>query len=147
MKAYPETASNAKESDLTNSAAYMEYKVYFTNAGSYTLDVYRMPTLNERGTMRLAVATDDGTPTVLSGTNKYSGSRSKTDAWSKGVLCNSEKLTTKINVSEAWYHTVRVYNVSTGVVIDKMVLSKNNINSYFGAPESYNTTYNTTKET
>ena len=147
MKAYPETASNAKESDLTNSAAYMEYKVYFTNVGSYTLDVYRMPTLNERGTMRLAVAIDDGTPTVLSGTNKYSGSRSKTDAWSKGVLCNSEKLTTKINVSEAGYHTVRVYNVSTGVVIDKMLLSKNNINSYFGAPESYNTTYNTTKET
>ena len=84
---------------------------------------------------------------MLSGTNKYSGSRSKTDAWSKGVLCNSEKLTTKINVSEAGYHTVRVYNVSTGVVIDKMLLSKNNINSYFGAPESYNTTYNTTKET
>ena len=75
MKAYPETDSNAKESDLTNSAAYMEYKVYFTNAGSYTLDVYRMPTLNERGTMRLAVAIDDGTPTVLSGTNKYSGAR------------------------------------------------------------------------
>ena len=87
----------------------------------------------------MAVAIDDGTPTVLSGTNKYSGSRSKTDAWSKGVLCNCEKLTTKINVSEAGYHTVRVYNVSTGVVIDKMLLSKNNINSYFGAPESYNT--------
>lgn len=147
MKAYPETAANANENDLVNSAAYMEYKVYFTNTGSYTLDVYRMPTLNERGNMRFAVAVDDGTPTVLNGTNKYSGSKSKTDAWSKGVLCNSEKLTTTINVPSAGYHTVRVYNVSAGVVIDKMVLAKNSVSSYFGAPESYNTTYNTSKET
>lgn len=146
MKAYPETANNANEQDLKNSAAYMEYNVYFTNTGSYTLDVYRMPTLNERGNMRFAVAVDDGTPTVLNGTNKYSGSKSKTDAWAKGVLCNSERLTTKVNIASAGYHTIRLYNVSAGVVIDKMVLSKNSVSSYFGAPESYNTTYNTLKE-
>lgn len=147
MKAYPDIAANANESNLVNSSAYMEYNVYFTNAGTYSWDIYRMPTLNERNNMRFAVSLDNGTPVVLKGTNNYSGSQNKNDAWSKGVLTNNEKLSTSVTVSQAGYHTFRIYNVSPGVVIDKMVLSKNAVNSYFGAPESYNTTYNTSKLT
>lgn len=146
MKVYPETAKNASESDLANSAAYMEYNVYFTNAGTYTWDIYRMPTLNERNNMKFAVAVDGGKPVVMTGTSQYSGSKSKTDKWASGVLCNNEKLSTTVTIDKAGYHTLRVYNVSAGVVIDKMVLAKNTVKSYFGAPESYNTTYNTTKE-
>ena len=144
LKIYPTLASDVSESNIKSVAAYSEYNVYFENSGTYTLDVYRMPTLNERGSMKFAVGIDDTNPKVFSGTNKYSGSSSKTDAWAKGVLCNSEKLSTTVNVPTAGLHTVRLYNVSAGTVIDKMVLTHGTTvpYSYFGAPESYNTSYN-----
>ncbi len=144
LKIYPTLAADVSESMIASTSAYAEYNVYFENSGTYTLDVYRMPTLNERGSMKFAVGIDDANPKVLSGTNKYSGSSSKTDAWAKGVLCNSEKLSTTVNVPTAGLHTVRLYNVSAGAVIDKMVLTHgtNVPYSYFGAAESYNTSYN-----
>lgn len=145
MKVYPEISGTVADADIKSKSAYLEYNVYFTNAGTYTWDVYRMPTLDERGTSRVAVALDDGTPTILRGTNTYSGSRSKTDAWSHGVLTNTEKLSTTITVSEPGMHTLKIYSVSPSVTIDKAVLTQNSIYSYFGAPESYNTTYNTEK--
>lgn len=145
MKVYPELSDTIEEADIKSSSAYLEYNVYFTNTGEYTLELYRMPTLDERGTARVAVALDDGDPTVLRGTSEYTGSRSKTDAWSHGVLTNIEKLGTTVEVSEPGMHTLRIYSVSPSVVIDKAVLSLDDVYSYFGAPESYNTTYNTSR--
>lgn len=147
VKAYPDLSENVATPNTANSA-YLEYDIYFENSGIYTLDVYRMPTLNERNNMRFAVGIDDSAPTTLNGTSTYSGSSSKTDAWARGVLDNTQKLSTTISVSASGKHTLRLYNVSPGVVIDKMVLTHGTevTASYFGAPESYNTTYNTAME-
>ena len=62
MKVYPEISGTVDDADIKTSSAYLEYNVYFTNAGTYTWDVYRMPTLDERGASRVAVAIDDGAP-------------------------------------------------------------------------------------
>lgn len=149
MKVYPEISGTVADADIKTSSAYLEYNVYFTNAGTYTWDVYRMPTLDERGASRVAVALDDGTPAILRGTNSYpkssSETKNKTNAWSHGVLTNIEKLSTTVTVSEPGMHTLRIYSVSPSVTIDKAVLTLNSVYSYFGAPESYNTTYNTEK--
>lgn len=147
VKAYPDLADNVQTPNTVNSA-YLEYDIYFENSGTYTLDVYRMPTLNERNNMWFAVGIDESGPIVLKGTSAYSGSSSKTDAWARGVLDNSQRLRTTVTVSQSGRHTLRLYNVSPGVVIDKLVLTHGTevTKSYFGAPESYNTTYNTTRE-
>lgn len=147
VKAYPDMDDNVEDPDASNSA-YLEYDIYFENSGTYTLDVYRMPTLNERNNMRFAVGIDDSEPEILKGTSVYSGSQNKSDAWARGVLDNTQKLRTTVNVSESGKHTLKLYNVSPGVVIDKMVLTQGTdvTESYFGAPESYNTTYNTVME-
>lgn len=147
VKAYPDLADNVTAPNTSNSA-YLEYDIYFENSGTYTLDVYRMPTLNERNNMQFAVGIDENAPSILKGTSTYSGSQSKTDAWARGVLDNTQKLSTTVNVSEKGKHTLRLYNVSPSVVIDKMVLTHGTevTASYFGAPESYNTTYNTVME-
>lgn len=147
VKAYPDLAANVSTPNISNSA-YLEYDIYFENSGTYTLDAYRMPTLNERNNMQFAIGIDENTPTVLKGTNTYSGSRIKTDAWARGVLDNSQKLTAKVTVPSSGKHTLRLYNISPSVVIDKMVLTHGTevTTSYFGAPESYNTTYNAVME-
>lgn len=144
IKVYPNLSEAVNNADILTKSAYTEYNVVFENSGEYTLDVYRMPTLNERGGVRFAVGIDDNAPVVLTGTSTYSGSKDKNNAWSKGVLSNSEKLSAKVNIAEAGKHTVRIYNITSGAVIDKLVLTKGSDvpYSYFGAPESYNTTYN-----
>ena len=147
LKIYPNLADPVSDSAVLTSSAYTEYDVYFTGSGTYTLTAYRMPTLNERSNMRFAIGIDDAAPTVLSGTSTYSGSRTKTDKWANGVLGNIEKVKGTVNIPSAGKHTVRLYNIATGVVIDKIELTKGSAPySYFGAPESYNTAYNNSIE-
>lgn len=109
-----------------------------------------MPTLNARGTCRVAVGLDDGSPVSIGGTNNSPTSTSDSkrgsgNSWVKQVLANSEVLTAAFTNVTAGKHTLKLYNVSSGMVIDKIVLAQNIVPSYFGAPESYNTTYNTEK--
>lgn len=142
VKIYPNLASRVSTPNSSNSA-YLEYEVYFENTGEYTFDVYRMPTLNEIGTMKFAVGIDDNNPVVLTGQNAYVNNSSGSDNWGKGVLANTQVLTTKVNVTSEGYHKIRLYNQDSGIVIDKMVLTKGDVKpSYYGAPESYNSTYN-----
>lgn len=142
VKIYP-NFSDSVSSPGKSTSAYLEYNVYFEGSGEYIVDAYRMPTLNELGTMRFAIGIDDSTPQLYKGNNKYYNNSAGTDAWGKGVLANSERIQGSITVSEPGLHTIRLYNSDPGIVVDKIVISKNGQDdSYFGAPESYNSTYN-----
>ncbi len=144
VKAYPDTAKTVATPNKDNSA-YLEYDVYFTSAGTFDIDMYRMPTLNEvsGASMRCDIGVDDGAPVRFSGTTKAVDKSTGTDAWGKGVLQNTEVLSGKITVPSEGWHEVRLYNESAGVVVDKFVITTGEKKeSYYGAPESYNTTYN-----
>lgn len=52
-------------------------------------------------------------------------------------------LTASVTVTEPGIHHLRLYGIDPGVTIDKMVITTGEkLDSYYGAPESYNTTYN-----
>lgn len=144
VKIYPDTAK-AVTTPNKNNSAYLEYDVYFTSAGTFPVDVYRMPALNEvsGSTMRCNIGIDDNTPVRFSGNTKAKDKSDGTDVWGKGVLQNSDIVSGTITVPSAGLHTVRLYNESPGVVVDKFVITTGEKKaSYFGAPQSYNTTYN-----
>lgn len=146
VKAYPATAADVADGTYQTNSAYLEYDVYFTEDGTYTLNLYRMPTLNEEtALMRCAVGIDDDVPVRMGGTSSVTSSKAKTTAWGKQVIANTEKLTpaNTFNIT-AGKHTIKLYSVSPGFVADKLVLTKGTsaVYSYFGAPESYNTIYN-----
>lgn len=144
VKAYPDTAKTVATPNKDNSA-YLEYDVYFTSSGTFDIDVYRMPTLNELSgaSMRCDIGVDDSAPVRFSGTTKAVDKSTGADSWGKGVLQNTEVLSGKITIPSAGLHKIRLYNESAGVVIDKFVITTGEKKaSYFGAPESYNTTYN-----
>lgn len=144
VKIYPDTANAVAAPNRSNSA-YLEYNVYFTSAGTFPVDVYRMPALNEvsGSTMRCNIGIDDNAPVRFSGNTKAKDKSDGTDVWGKGVLQNTDVVSGTITVPSAGLHTVRLYNESPGVVIDKFVITTGEKKaSYFGAPESYNTTYN-----
>ena len=138
MKLMPNT-----DDSISDNSVYLEYDIYFESTGTFNVDVYRMPTLNERGGMNFAVGIDESTPTVLEGCNKYYNNSNGTDKWGKGILNNSEMLTASVTVTEPGIHHLRLYGIDPGVTIDKMVITTGEkFDSYYGAPESYNTTYN-----
>lgn len=144
VKIYPDTAKTVATPNKENSA-YLEYDVYFTSSGTFPIDVYRMPTINELSgaTMRCRIGIDDGTPVQFNGNTKTTDNSTGADAWGKGVLQNTQVISGTITVPSAGYHTIRLYNESAGVVIDKFVITTGEKKaSYYGAPESYNTTYN-----
>lgn len=142
VKIYPDL-SESVSSPGKGASAYLEYDVYFEESGEYMVDAYRMPTLNELGTMRFAIGIDESAPQLYKGNNKYYNNSAGTDAWGKGVLANSERIQGSITVDSPGLHIIRLYNSDPGIVIDKIVISKDGQDdSYFGAPESYNSTYN-----
>lgn len=144
VKIYPDTAKTVATPNKENSA-YLEYDVYFTSSGTFPIDVYRMPTINELSgaTMRCRIGIDDGAPVQFNGNTKTTDNSTGADAWGKGVLQNTQVISGTITVPSAGYHTIRLYNESAGVVIDKFVITTGEKKaSYYGAPESYNTTYN-----
>ncbi len=126
---------------ISDNSAYLEYDVNFESSGTFDIDVYRMPTLNEGGSVKFAIGIDDKAPAVLAGTNKYSGQAA--DKWALGVLNNNETLTATITVDQPGIHKIKLYGVDPGAVVDKIVITTGTkYDSFYGAPESYNTTYN-----
>ncbi len=143
VKAYPNRAPKVATPNKDNSA-YLEYEVYFTSSGTFPIDVYRMPTINELSgaTLRCRIGVDDEVPVQFNGNTKTTDNSTGTDAWGKGVLMNANVISGSITVSEPGMHTIRLYNEDPGVVVDKFVIyTGEKKTSYYGAPESYNTEY------
>lgn len=145
LKAYPNFGAASVENPTDFNTAVAEYKIYFANTGEFNLDLYRLPTLNERGKQRAAVSMDNSTPVTLTGTNVYQEAKAGQSNWAKQVVIDNETLSTKVKVSEPGYHILKLYAMDTGFIADKIVITTGEKKpSYFGAPESYNTTYNNT---
>lgn len=138
MKFMPDTADS-----ITDNDAYLEYDVNFESTGTFDVDIYRMPTLNERGSVNFALGIDEAEPAILKGNNTYYNNSSGTDKWGKSILNNIEVLTTTVSVCEKGIHKIRLYGIDTGAVIDKIVITTGEKQeSFYGESESYNTTYN-----
>jgi len=132
IKVYPNLARSAKAPGASDSA-WVSYSVWITSTGTFPLKVYRLPSLNERGQQRLAVSMDDNkTSIILSGNNAYGN-----DAWAGGVLANVEILETYITIAEPGLHTLKLFHIDPGVMIEKLVIDTGGVYaSCFGPPEN-----------
>ncbi|CAL9325174.1 glycosyl hydrolase 115 family protein [Streptomyces sp. SudanB52_2052] len=135
VEAVPTTAP-AITDDVTSRSPELRYRVRFTTTGSFPVTVFRLPSLDERGTRRLAVALDDQPPTVLSGQAIATGNRG--DAWARNVEEGVEKLTARMTVSTPGEHVLRVFMVDAAMVVDQIVIDTGGLAaSYLAPPESY----------
>lgn len=140
LKLYPDCLASVEHPDRS-TAAYVSYPIQVDTPGDILAEVYRIPTLNEGGRMRLAVGLDDQEPVILEGTNAYVNDSDGTDRWGRGVLENTEILSAYLPAVETGSHTLLIYQVDPGMILDKMVLyaggkGENCPSSYFGSPET-----------
>ncbi|MFF5982632.1 glycosyl hydrolase 115 family protein [Streptomyces olindensis] len=135
VEAVPTTAP-AITDDITTRSPELRYRVRFTTTGTFPVTVFRLPSLDERGARRLAVALDEQPPTVLSGQTIATGNRG--DAWARNVEEGVEKLTARVTVSTPGEHVLRVFMVDAAMVVDQIVIDTGGLAaSYLAPPESY----------
>lgn len=166
MRVYPHANSRSAriESNLTENSARLEYKVYFNEAGTYSVTFYRNPTLNEGNyddgegkSARTAVSIDGQEPINGGASDQYfRGVRAVYKAgtvddfennWKRMAYARCEKLTANIVVDSPGVHTVTIYKIDASIGFDRIVIAPSSMkiadSSYFGPPESYNAKYET----
>jgi hypothetical protein len=129
MTAFPVTAESN-----TNSKAALEYKMYLYDAGDFQLQATLAPTLNfvpGRG-LRFAVSVDDGPRTVVDELE-----RNSQQDWEQAVSDGVRRVTLPLSIAKPGYHTLRIWAVDPGVVLERVVVSHGSLRpSYLGPPES-----------
>ena len=123
----PTVPSRTVPEEIRASSPSLDYDIYLFHSGEARLDIDCLPThpvAPGRG-VRLAVSIDGAAPQILIG---------------KGgdVLTNLRRLTTTVNIPSPGQHTLSVWMVDPGVVMDRLVLAFTPAKeTYLGPPESF----------
>jgi hypothetical protein len=125
---FPPTASGRADlNDIRSASPSMEYDLYLFHFGDARLDIDCLPTkpVAPSAGVRLAFGIDGQEPQILEGRGG-------------DVLANLRRLTATLKIASPGRHTLTVWMVDPGVVIDKIVLNFSPpTDAYLGPPESY----------
>ena len=131
---FPTTAPAVpSSSDVVRNAPRLDYSIWFFTAGEFMLHANLIPTHPLSGEiLRFAVALDDAPPQLVE--LPFADGSAE---WAQGVLNNTRVATAKLKVPTPGPHTLRVYGIEAGVVIDKLVIDCGGLRpSYLGPPET-----------
>lgn len=128
--------------DTIGDAPSLTYRIFIREGGEYTLRVITAPNnnLEDGRNMRYAVAADDKEPVAVKTIpdehyNIGAGHHYKRD-WGEGVLNNCHYGESEMTL-EPGMHTITLYGVEAGLLLQKLVLYKDNLpESYFAPSES-----------
>ena len=135
---FPTTAPSVDPARAAIDAPSLQYNVYLFHAGEAGIRYNLIPTQPIRyGTsLRFAVAVDDEPARLVrveAGTGAEAGS---SRAWQENVLDNTTVAATR-QILSAGAHTLRIYMVDPGVVLEKIVIDAGGLRpSYLGPPET-----------
>lgn len=125
-----------KPLDFSLENPCVSYPFFSRDSGRLHLTIYLAPTLDTRsmGGLKFAMAIDDSEPRTIN-INKNSSSEAQ---WSKDVAGNIRKLVEAFTVKNSGAHTLKVWAISPGVVIEKFELNFGPAKkSFLGAPPSF----------
>ncbi|WP_319250791.1 glycosyl hydrolase 115 family protein [Streptomyces sp. ID05-39B] len=122
-------------------APQLWYRIRFMAAGAFPVTVFRLPSLDERGARRVAVALDAQEPVTLTGQAIATGNRG--DAWARNVEEGVEKLAAVLTVDAPGEHVLRVFMVDPAIAVDQIVVDTGGLQaSHLAPPESYHPVFN-----
>ncbi len=129
MTIYPVTAASS-----TDSKASLEYAMYLFDSGEFQFEATLAPTLGfvpGRG-LRFAVSVDEGPRTIVDELE-----HNTQQDWEKAVSDSVRRVTVPLTITKPGYHTLKIWAVDPGVVIERIVVSHGPLKpSYLGPPES-----------
>ena len=129
MTILPTTAPEVPLATAQATAPRLDYPLAFPRSGTFALEAYLLPTHPNSGSnLRLAVALDDGPPRLLSVQEPDGG-----PVWASGVLDEVRIASLPLTVPTPGPHTLHVYGIAPGVVLDKLVVDLGGLTpSYLG---------------
>ena len=119
--------SRVDAEDMKKHSPMLEYDIHVFTPGKAQLEIQCLPTqpIHDNRGVRVAVSVDDGEPQILRGAGK-------------SVLANVMRLVGTMDIPRVGPHTLKVWMVDPGVIVDRIILSTRNVQeSYLGPPESY----------
>lgn len=132
MSIFPVTANSVAP---PRNSPCLEYGMYLFDSGSVNVRAILAPTLNfvpGRG-LRYAISFDDQAPKIVDALADNSQR-----AWAKSVEDSVREVSTNLTLEKPGYHTLKIWMVDPGVVLEKIVVDFGGAKpSYFGPPESY----------
>lgn len=121
--------ANVTLEDIVNKSPLLEYNIYFFTADSVTSTFNCTPSLpiNENYGSRIAVAFDDETPQIVTVQRR-----------NRDVMANLMTMNASHLIKTNGQHTLKIWMVDPGIVIDKIVINTGGVkDSYLGPPESF----------
>jgi hypothetical protein len=118
----------------------LEYRMFLVDTGTVAVTGIFSPTLNffPRRDLRYAVAFDDGAPRVVTLVPQNFVAQHGNMDWEKTVADNTRRSRTDHAISNRGYHTLKIWMVDPGVVLEKIVVDCGGVRpSYLGPPESF----------
>jgi hypothetical protein len=119
---------------IKKNAAYLAYEFYTINDDSAHAIIYTLPThaLNSSYAMRYAVSIDDGPPELIN--FKTIG---RSEEWKQNVLSNTAVRKTSGLYLKNGKHTLKIFAVDPGVVLDRIVIDLGGMKKEYGVvPET-----------
>jgi len=131
---------NSRSAMPPEDSPCLEYKMYLFTPGKLKVLATFAPTLNfvpDRG-LRYAVSFDDEAPMVVDIVPHGFDARNRNREWEDSVRNASRTVQSTHELSEAGYHTLKIWMVDPAVVLEKIVVDLGGLKpSYLGPPESY----------
>ena len=117
------------------TSPHLEYRMYFFDTGSVSVNAYLSPTLNfhnDRG-LRYAISFDDDPPQTITMNGENSNR-----TWEQWVANNINISTSQHVIHHPGVHTLKFWMVDPDVVLQKIVVNAGGVKpSYLGPPESF----------
>jgi oligosaccharide reducing-end xylanase len=140
MSIFPVTAGSVTP---PKDSPCLEYKMYLFSKGKVEVETIMSPTLNfvpDRD-FRYAVSFDDESPRIITIVPKNYVVAYSNEDWQETVRRNARIIKTEHILPEAGYHTLKIWMVDPGVVLEKIIIDTGGLKpSYLGPPESYRNT-------
>lgn len=131
MSVFPVTASVQVPG---NKSPHLEYDMYLFHSGEVNVNLYLSPSLNyfNDDGLKVAVSFDDQQPEIISINNNQ-----ELGIWEKWVSNNINKIVSKQNIKKSGKHTLKIWMVTPGIVLQKIIVGCGNLKpSYLGPKES-----------
>jgi hypothetical protein len=134
ISVYPVTVPSITDlAAIVAEAPMLEYDFTTVSSGNAKVTTYNLPTrrINDSRGLRYAIAIDDGKPQIVD----FNVENETDRRWSRNVMWNASIDSTTHAIPAAGKHTLKIWMVDPGVVIDKIVVDLGGVkDSYLGPP-------------
>jgi len=118
----------------------LEYQMYIFNIGTIDVTSVFSPTLNflSGRALQYAISFDNESPQIVTLVPETYNARNGNTDWEKSVSDNMRISHSTHTISRPGYHTLKIFMIDQGVVLQKIVVNSGGLKpSYLGPPESF----------